>query len=67
MANNLDLLSPLEGAKTSIYLAMSGSLDGITGKYYHKQESLLSSRISYDYNQQEKLWALSEKLTNFSY
>lgn len=67
LANNVDNLSPLEGAKTSIYLAMNDSLDGITGKYYHKQESLLSSEISYDYNNQNNLWNLSEKLTNFYY
>ena len=67
LKNSTNLLSSLEGAKTSIYLATDDSLDGITGKYYHKQESSLSSEITYDYNNQKKLWHLSEKLTNFYY
>jgi len=67
LKNSTNLLSSLEGAKTSIYLAMDDSLDGITGKYYHKKESLLSSETSYNYNNQKKLWNLSEKLTNFTY
>ena len=67
LTSNINRLSPLEGAKTSIFLATDDSLDGKTGKYYYKCESLLSSEISYDYSKQIKLWNLSEKLTNFYY
>jgi len=52
-----------EGAKTSIYLASSPELEGVTGKYYVKQEAVQSSPMSYDQDLARHLWLVSEKLT----
>ena len=65
-SENVRLL-PIIGAETSIYLALSNDLENITGKYYHKQNSLTSSDLTYNKSIQKKLWDLSEKYTNFSY
>tara|TARA_Y100000590_G_scaffold253004_1_gene284199 strand:+ start:421 stop:1299 length:879 start_codon:yes stop_codon:yes gene_type:complete len=59
--------TPMVGAETSIYLALSNDLENITGEYYHKQKSLISSDLTYNKTIQKKLWNLSEKYTNFSY
>ena len=59
--------SPQEGAETSIYLAMKKDLEEVTGKYFHKHESLTSSGQTYNQDTQKRLWDLSEKYTNFSY
>ena len=53
-------ISPEKGAKTSIYLASSPELEGITGKYFEKCKPVKSSDASYDLESQERLWQLSE-------
>jgi len=64
----MKLLSPftlnaLSGAATTIYLAASPEVDGITGKYFAKRKQKASSRASYDLVAAEKLWNLSAALT----
>ncbi len=56
------LISPEKGAKTSIYLASSPDLEGITGKYFDNCEEIRSSALSYDEAIAKKLWDKSEKL-----
>jgi NAD(P)-dependent dehydrogenase (short-subunit alcohol dehydrogenase family) len=56
-------LTPEEGADNSIYLATSPELEGTTGKYFVKRESVASSPISYDEKLAQKLWDVSNKLT----
>lgn len=56
-------ISPEEGAQTSIYLAQSPAVAGVTGKYYEKKAAKRSSDISYDQAQQDRLWAISLELT----
>ncbi|MBN1812656.1 MAG: SDR family oxidoreductase [Anaerolineae bacterium] len=41
-------ISPEEGAQTGIYLATSPQVEGVTGKYFVKQEAIPSSPESYD-------------------
>ncbi len=55
-------LSPERGAKTSIYLASSPEVAGVTGKYFDKCKDVRSSKASYDEAAQQRLWALSEKM-----
>ena len=55
-------LSPDDGAKTSIYLASSPEVEGVTGKYFDKCKSVRSSEPSYDEAAQRQLWAQSEQL-----
>ncbi|MGY5853925.1 MAG: SDR family oxidoreductase [Candidatus Thorarchaeota archaeon] len=45
-----------EGAETSVYLASSPEVDGVTGRYFAKKMEETSSELSYDENQQHSLW-----------
>jgi NAD(P)-dependent dehydrogenase (short-subunit alcohol dehydrogenase family) len=56
--------SPQEGAKTSIYLASSPEVEGVTGKYLVKSIPKRSAAISYDESRQRQLWEQSAKLVN---
>jgi NAD(P)-dependent dehydrogenase (short-subunit alcohol dehydrogenase family) len=56
--------SPQEGAKTSIYLASSPEVEGVTGKYFVKCIPRRSAAISYDESLQRHLWEQSAKLVN---
>jgi len=57
-------ISPEEGAKTSIYLASSPDIEGVTGKYFVKSIPVRSAPISYDESLQRQLWEESAKLVN---
>jgi NAD(P)-dependent dehydrogenase (short-subunit alcohol dehydrogenase family) len=59
-------ISPEEGAKTSIYLASSPEIEGITGKYFVKSIPVRSAPISYDETLQRQLWEASAKLVNLN-
>ena len=54
--------SPEKGAKTSIYLASSPEVEGVTGKYFVKSIPKRSAAISYDESLQRQLWGQSAKL-----
>jgi NAD(P)-dependent dehydrogenase (short-subunit alcohol dehydrogenase family) len=56
------LLTAEEGAKTSIYLASSPAVEGVTGQYFSKCKPVKSNAVSYDEASQRKLWALSLEL-----
>ena len=56
--------SPQEGAKTSIYLASSPEVEGVTDKYFVKSIPKRSAAISYDESLQRQLWEQSAKLVN---
>lgn len=55
-------ISVEKGAKTSIYLASSPEVEGITGKYFVKCKPVDSSEASYNLEAQKRLWELSEHL-----
>jgi NAD(P)-dependent dehydrogenase (short-subunit alcohol dehydrogenase family) len=57
-------ISPEEGAKTSIYLASSPEIEGVTGKYFVKSIPIRSASISYDESLQRQLWEESARLVN---
>src|SRR6266853_1457547 len=57
-------ISPEEGAKTSIYLASSPDIEGVTGKYFVKSIPVRSAPISYDESLQRQFWEESAKLVN---
>src|SRR5512140_3630369 len=50
------LLSPEEGAQTSIYLATSPEVEGVSGKYFAKCKAVPSSPASYDTAAAQRLW-----------
>ena len=55
--------NPEKGAETSIYLATSPEVEGITGKYYIKKEQKESSEESYNEEDAKRLWEISAQLT----
>lgn len=59
----LFVASPEEGARTSIYLASSRDVEGVTAKYFEKQKAVPSSPESYDEATAARLWQLSEATT----
>jgi hypothetical protein len=61
--DKLFFLSPEKGAETSIFLASSPSVEGVTGKYFIKQLEVASSPESYNQEITRSLWEVSVKLT----
>jgi NAD(P)-dependent dehydrogenase (short-subunit alcohol dehydrogenase family) len=55
--------APESGAKTSVYLASSPEVKGITGQYFQDAKPVRSSPLSYDRSYQERLWQISKILT----
>lgn len=56
-------LTPQEGAQTSIYLASSPEVEGMTDRYFVEMEAVQSSPMSYDHNLAHQLWLVSERFT----
>ncbi len=56
-------LSVEKGAETSIYLASSPEVEGVTGKYFDKKKPVSSSSESYDEAVARRLWQVSAELT----
>ena len=63
----LKLISPQKAAETIVYLASSGEVSGITGKYFSEKKEISSSPVSYSKEAALKLWQLSLKLTGTDY
>jgi NAD(P)-dependent dehydrogenase (short-subunit alcohol dehydrogenase family) len=55
--------SPSKGAETSLYVASSPELAGVTGKYFINKKPVLSSPISYDETVARRLWDISKNMT----
>jgi retinol dehydrogenase-12 len=55
--------SPEAGAKTSIYLATSPEVEGVTGAYFVKERAVRPARAAQDEAAARRLWELSEELT----
>lgn len=55
--------NPEKGAETSIYLASSPEVEGVTGRYFEKMKEKESSEESYDIKVARRLWDASLKLT----
>ncbi len=53
-----------KGAKTSIYLASSEEVEGVTGHYFSKCKSKQSSKQSNVIKDQKRLWSISRQLLN---
>jgi NAD(P)-dependent dehydrogenase (short-subunit alcohol dehydrogenase family) len=59
-------ISPEKGAETSVYLATSSEVEGITGKYFEKKQEKYPSRTAQDEELAGRLWQVSEQLTGLS-
>ena len=56
--------TPLEGAQTTIYCAVSEEMEGVTGKYLDNCKiAKLENPQATDDDLAEKLWEVSAKLT----
>jgi NAD(P)-dependent dehydrogenase (short-subunit alcohol dehydrogenase family) len=58
------LLSTEEGARTSVYLASSPDVAGVTGKYFDKCRPVRSNEVSYDQPSWARLWEISGTMTS---
>lgn len=56
-------ITPEKGAETSVYLAASPEVEGVSGKYFVKSKPVASSKVSYNQEDWRRLWEVSEKLT----
>jgi len=57
------MLSPADGAKTSIHLAVSPEVTGISGGYFTKMREARCSRPARDVDAARRLWQVSAELT----
>lgn len=51
-----------KGAQTTLYLATSGEVEGVSGKYFSDCKEASSSRLSYDVTVRQRLWNVSQEL-----
>jgi NAD(P)-dependent dehydrogenase (short-subunit alcohol dehydrogenase family) len=65
-AGSLFLKTPEQGAQTTIYLAASASVAGVTGKYFSNCKEKKSNKESYDLGVAGRLWEVSAQLTGIS-
>jgi retinol dehydrogenase-14 len=57
------LLSVEKGAETSVHLASSAEVEGVTGRYFAKKRMKRSSERSHDVATARRLWDISEAMT----
>lgn len=55
-------MSPRQGAQTSLLLAASPEVEGVSGEYYSVERRVRSSRRSYDEAAAQRLWDISQEL-----
>jgi NAD(P)-dependent dehydrogenase (short-subunit alcohol dehydrogenase family) len=60
------MLSPADGAKTSIYLASSPEVANVTGKFFDKSREVAPTAAAQDLGVAKRLWEISAKLTRLS-
>jgi NAD(P)-dependent dehydrogenase (short-subunit alcohol dehydrogenase family) len=56
-------LSPEKGAQTSLYLATSAEVEGVSGDYFFEQRPMPSSPASHDREAAQRLWQVSAEMT----
>lgn len=64
---SLFLTSPARGARTSVHLAASPDVAGVSGQYFVKCKPARSSERSHDVDAQERLWGISAEMTGIDY
>ncbi len=58
--------SPRQGAATSIYLASSPDVEGVTGTYFANRKPQASNKASYDEAAAARLWQVSAGLVGLA-
>jgi NAD(P)-dependent dehydrogenase (short-subunit alcohol dehydrogenase family) len=64
--SRLAAISVEDGAETSVYLATSDEVKGVSGKYFDKRKEKDPSLLSKDKNLQKELWRVSEQLCSIN-
>lgn len=59
-------ISPAKGAQTSIYIASSPDIEGVTGQYFFRSTLASESDAARDDAAAVRLWEISEKLTGLA-
>ncbi len=59
-------LTPEKGAETSIYLASSPDVKGVSGQYFVKKKAEAPGKAAQDLNVQHQLWDISAKIAGMS-
>lgn len=59
-------ISVEKGAQTTLYLATSPQVEGVTGKYFVNKQEKKTARRSYDQALGQRLWQVSEQLVAHS-
>ena len=62
IAKKLAAISVKKGAQTSVYLATSSEVEGVSGKYFHKYKTKESSEASNNVQNWDLLWKQSAKI-----
>jgi retinol dehydrogenase-14 len=60
-------IPPEKGAETSVFLASSPDVEGVSGKYFSKKEESRSSELSYDVDLQQRLWETTERMLGITW
>ncbi|WP_322793714.1 SDR family oxidoreductase [Bellilinea sp.] len=63
LVQRVGAISPEQGAETTLYLATSPEVEGITGRYFDQKKAVESSKISQDEETARRLWEVSLELT----
>jgi retinol dehydrogenase-14 len=58
--------TPQQGAATSVYLASSPNVEGVTGTYFAKGRPEVSNKASYDLGAAIRLWHVSADLISLA-
>ena len=67
VAMRLSAIDVEAGARTSVHVATSADLAGVSGRYFDKSREAASAPASRDEETGRRLWELSESLTGFRY
>lgn len=62
LVSSVAAISPEEGAQTSIYLASSPEVKGVTGQYWSEKKVKAPSKLAQDMALQGRLWQVTEGL-----
>src|SRR6266699_3430784 len=60
------LKTPAQGAQTSIYLASSPDVDGVTGQFFAGGKPKTANRVAYDTDMTARLWSVSADLVGMT-
>jgi NAD(P)-dependent dehydrogenase (short-subunit alcohol dehydrogenase family) len=61
------MLTPAEGARTSVHVASSSEAEGVSGKYFVRSRPRYPTRAAQDREVARRLWQVSEELTGVRY